>query len=34
LGITFNTFRTGYKAIDMSAELAAVISSACAETSS
>lgn len=34
LSIQFNTFRTGFKGISMSAELASVISSACAETSS
>ncbi len=34
LGITFNTFRTGYKGFSMSPALAAFISSACAEASS
>lgn len=34
LGIQFNTFRTGYKGFSMSAELAAIISSSCAEASS
>jgi hypothetical protein len=34
LSIKFNTFRTGFKGIQMSAALASVISSACAEASS
>lgn len=33
VGITFNTFRTGYKGFSMSPELSTIISSACAENS-